>query len=68
MGCSSMKASRKGSLSIPKNGILKKPSPNQSCQLDIIVIKKKTLSFQISSTNSYDLSRKTLHTRQVISE
>ncbi|CAD8149600.1 unnamed protein product [Paramecium pentaurelia] len=43
MGCSSMKASRKGSLSIPKNGILKKPSPNQSCQLDIIVIKKKTL-------------------------
>ncbi|CAK75542.1 unnamed protein product (macronuclear) [Paramecium tetraurelia] len=53
MGCSSMKASRKGSLSIPKNGILKKPSPNQSCQLDL-VIKKKTLSFQKDPTYETD--------------
>ncbi|CAD8155251.1 unnamed protein product [Paramecium octaurelia] len=54
MGCSSMKAPRKGSLSIPKNGILKKPSPNQSCQLDLIVIKKKTLSFQKDPTYETD--------------
>ncbi|CAD8063802.1 unnamed protein product [Paramecium sonneborni] len=68
MGCSSTKGKRKGSLSIPKTSILKKPSPLHQFQQEIVNTKKKTLSFQMLSINSQEIHRKSLYTRQIISD
>ncbi|CAK65897.1 unnamed protein product (macronuclear) [Paramecium tetraurelia] len=68
MGCSSAKGKRKGSLSIPKNGILKRPSNQQQVLSDLVSTKKKTLSFQMLSINSQEANRRSSHTRQIISD
>ncbi|CAD8050691.1 unnamed protein product [Paramecium primaurelia] len=68
MGCSSTKGRRKGSLSIPKTGILKRPSTQQQVQQEIVNTKKKTLSFQMISINSQEVNRRSIHTRQIISD
>ncbi|CAD8165892.1 unnamed protein product [Paramecium pentaurelia] len=68
MGCCSTKGRRKHSLSIPKTSILKKPSPLQQVQKEIVNTKKKTLSFQLLSINSQEVNRKSLYTKQIISD
>ncbi|CAD8150962.1 unnamed protein product [Paramecium octaurelia] len=68
MGCCSTKGRRKGSLSIPKASILKKTNPSQQVQKELVNTKKKTLSFQMLSINSQEVNRRSLYTRQIISD
>ncbi|CAD8067733.1 unnamed protein product [Paramecium sonneborni] len=68
MGCSSTKGKRKGSLSIPQTSILKKSIPQQQFKYEIVNTKKKTLSFQMLSINSLEVNRRSILTRQIISD